>query len=89
MNKNIKSILLNDIIYENNDDVSNVFNSFFVNVGKTTTEFADVTAIDYPQYMKGNYPNSFFFQPITTTINIKNVILTLKNKTCDIHSLPV
>lgn len=38
--------------------------------------------------MKGNSPNTFFIQPITTNYT-ENVILTLKNKACAINSLPL
>ena len=64
--KNIRyKICENDITYVTKHDISNVLNSYFVNIGKRISESMDAGPYDHYQYLKGNYVISLFFAPVS------------------------
>ena len=62
----INTICENDITYLTNHDISNVLNSYFVNIGKHTSESMNAGPNDHYQYLKGNYVNSLFFAIVSS-----------------------
>ena len=84
----IKTIVHNDTRYESNADMANVFNEFFVNIGRTIAESCNASPFDPLHYMQGDYPNSFFLKAVTPQ-DVGNSIKSLKDKKCDLYSVPV
>ena len=60
-------------------DISNVLNSYFVNIGKRISESMNAGPWDHNQYLKGNYVNSLFFAPVSSA-DVEEIILSLRNK---------
>ena len=69
----------NDITYVTKHDISNVLNSYFVNIGKRISESMNAGSYDHNQYLKGNYVNSLFFAPVSSA-DVEEIILYLRNK---------
>ena len=86
-NNNIKKLIINDKTYEDNKEISNEFNTFFTNIGKNIAESLPNEG-DHNVYMRGDYPNSFYFTPVNF-IDVDIVIASLKNKTFGIDTIPV
>ena len=84
----ITAIVHDDERYDNNSDIANIFNEFFVNIGKSIAESCSPSQSHPLHFMQGDYPNSFFLEPIAAH-DVKNCILALKDKKCDVHSIPV
>ena len=50
----INNISENDITYVTKHNISNVLNSYFVNIGKRISESMNAAPYDHNQYLKGN-----------------------------------
>ena len=72
----INKICENDITYVTKHDISNVLNSYFVNIGKRISESMNAGPNDHYQYLKGNYINSLFFSPVSSA-DVEEIILSL------------
>ena len=75
----IYKICENAIIYVTKHDISNVLNSFFVNIGKHISESMIAGPYHHYQYLKGNYVSSLFFAPVSSA-DVEEIILSFKNK---------
>ena len=85
----IKKIIVNNSIYERGEDIANIFNDFFVNVGKDIADSVDSGPDDHLKYLNHiNQPNSFFFRPITPNETYA-IINTLKNKPSSINNFSI
>lgn len=84
----IKKLIVDNIIYENSKDIANKLNDFFTSVGQKISESMPANNLDPMANMRGDYPNSFFFQPVTPA-TIYSTILSLKNKSTDLSSISV
>lgn len=84
----IKKVIIDNVTYETKIDISNAFNSFFVNIGKNISSKLNSDFNYHKNYLKGNYLHSFFFTPITS-VDISELILSLKNKSSDLSVFPV
>ena len=74
----INKICENDITYVRKHDISNVLNSYFVNIGKRISESMNAGPYDHYQYLKGNYINSLFLAPVSSA-DVEEIILSLRN----------
>ena len=85
----IQKLIFNNAIYTNGNDISNIFNDFFVNIGNNIAESVDCSLDDHRKYLNHiNQQNSFFFHPITP-IDISIIIKSLKNKSSNINNFSV
>ena len=66
MNSYITSILSNNNSVDNPNDIANIFNSFFPNVGKTTEKGIPQGSHSPLFYLMGNYSGSIFLSPVTS-----------------------
>ena len=82
----INKICENDITYVTKQDISNVLNSYFVNIGKRISESMNAGLYDHYQYLKGNYVSSLFFAPVSSA-DVEEIILSLSNKPGNINTI--
>ena len=69
--------------------VAEAFNEYFINVGAGDNSYDQSSLNDHLQFMTGDFPNSFFFNP-TSPDEIYQLIKSMKNKTCNtISNIPV
>ena len=61
--KNISNKICENYITYVTKHISNVLNSYFVNIGNCISESMNAGPYDHYQYLKGNYANSLFFAP--------------------------
>lgn len=88
-NNKIDSIIQNGVTINDNTDVANIFNNFFVNIGKNIAESVISGPNEHLKYMDHIQANdSFFFTP-TNTHDVQEIIKKLKNKSCGLNSIPV
>ena len=81
----VKKILLEDQIFEDDLEISNLFNQHFSTVGsKISSSFADT---EHTISSNVNISNSFFFRDISPE-DVSRIIIGLRNKSCGIHSYP-
>mgnify|MGYP001950330936 CR=1 FL=1 len=88
--KSINKIIINNETYENPKDISNKFNNYFTNIGKTVADSVESHDFnDHKNYLNHlNQQNSFFFRPILPT-EISTIIKSLKNKSNNINKTPM
>ncbi len=73
-----KSFMSGNKIIENDKEIANGFNKFFVNVGPSLADKIPVQDIEPTSYLGGNFLNTFFLTPctpdeiISITKNLKN-----------------
>ena len=72
----INKIDENNITYETKNDIANVLNSYFLNIGKRISESRNAGPYDHYQYLKGNYANSLLFAPVSSA-DVGEIILSL------------
>ena len=85
----VKKISENNVTYVNPKEISNLFNNFFVNIGRKIAESVERNPQDHLQFLNHvNQPQSFFFQPVSPT-EVGNIINSLKNKSSDINTMPI
>ena len=83
----IKKITDDHKTYIDPDEISNIFNDFFVNIGKNVAESVGSNPHDHKNFLNHiNQPQSFFFQPISPA-NVYNAIKSLKNKPNNINTV--
>ena len=85
----VKQIIINNKIHENPDEISNLFNEFFVNIGRDIAESVDSGPDDHKKYLSHiNVPNSFFFKPVLPNETCL-ILNSLKNKPGNINKVPI
>ena len=88
----IKSILFNDITYENNPDIARIFNEHFSTVGRRIDDFlqSNHSTNSIPTDYMPNFStqNSFFFRR-SNTFDVNKIIMSLKNKSSHISTYSV
>ena len=63
----------------NSDQIANIFNEYFVNVGSSLAKNIDIVNKDPVDYLNSNYPASMFLRE-TDENEIVNVIMKQKSK---------
>ena len=91
--QNCKQVRSHEIVHggvthKNENEIANLFNDFFVSVGARIAEGIDSEAEDHKAYLSGDIVNSFFLSPVTSA-DVSRIILSLKNKSGNISTLPV
>ena len=88
----IKSIIFNDITYENNPDIVRIFNEHFSTVGRRIDDFLQsnhsMNSIPTDYLPNFSTQNSFFFRR-SNIFEINKIIMSLKNKSCPISTYSV
>jgi hypothetical protein len=69
------------------DNIANKFNEHFSSIGGNISRSFAGDVNDHVEYMSGNFQNSFFFSPIGSS-DVNNIIMSLKNKSCNVDCLP-
>ena len=64
-NSYITSILNNNKSVDNPNDIADIFNNFFANIGKTTEKGIPWGSHISLFYLRGNYSGSIFLSPVT------------------------
>ena len=82
----IDCLKIDGMFVSNEQDVADQLNSYFSNVGANIAN-SIVDSYDHNEFLQGNHPNSFFLSPVSTA-EVIGYISSLKNKKCNIHSLP-
>ena len=88
--KSVQKIFLNNKTYENSKDISNLFNNYFTNIGKTVSDSVESHDFnDHKIYLHHlDQQNSFFFRPILPT-EINTILKSLKNTSNNINKTPI
>lgn len=71
--------LINDKPVTDPKSICDNFNNFFANVGKVQSSSIPTVSQTADEYLRGNYPNSFYFTP-TDEYEIVKIINDVKNK---------
>ena len=83
----IEKVIYNNVHISDKDEIASAFNHFFVNVGSEIANSIDSHPDNHKMYLQGNYPNSFFFSPVSD-VEVANVICSLKDKPSHFNSVP-
>ena len=93
LSKNIKSnkikeILFNNVIYENDLDIANIFNNYFCSIGSDLDSLIPASSIDPLSYVNFNANSTFNLQPVSPN-EVSHHINTLKNskQNCNVFSV--
>lgn len=88
-NSYITSILSNNKSVDNPNDIANIFNSFFANVGKTMEKGIPQPLILPRGGGGGNYSGSIFLSPVTSHAIWTFIGKMDASKSCGSYSIPV
>ena len=81
-------IIHDDVVHEDSWDIANMFNDYFVDIGRNIAESIGGNNANHLDYMTHiNQPNSFFFRPIDCH-STKKLIYSLKNKSSNLNTIP-
>ena len=84
----IKKVISNNTVYTEEQDIAEQFNDHFVSVGRKVQENIVPNNIDPMLFMKGSYPNSFYYSNVCAN-DVHNIIQGFKNKPSGLYSIPV
>jgi len=85
INRNKTKSKLPDFIHNNNNkitdeqDIANIFNKYFSNIGQNTSQTIQAPNSNYKDYLKGHYNKNFFLHPVIPE-DLINLTKRLKNK---------
>ena len=83
------SILESGKTVDNPCAIANIFNNFFVNVGKNTDKDIPCGNCSPTSFLKGNFPDSMFLSPVTS-VEVDSYISQMdNNKSICPYSIPV
>ena len=85
----VKKIIHDDVVQVDSGDIANMFNYYFVDIGRNIAESIvgnNVNHLDYMTHMNQN--NYFFFRQIRC-YSTEKLICSLKNKSSSISTIPV
>lgn len=85
--RSIEKLELNDSIISDPVDIANTLNGYFTSVGRNIAESIQCGATEHLNYMHGNINNLFVFTAVNSS-RVEEVIMSLKNKTCNVNNLP-
>ena len=86
-NDAIDHVIVNDVKIYDKYEMATAFNEYFVNIGSNIAQSVHSQPDDHKRYLRGNYPNSFYFSPVSSH-EINSVICSLKNKQSSINCTP-
>ena len=84
----VQKLLLDGNVHTEECAISEIFNDFFVNIGSRIAQKIPQCNTSHTDFLRGDFPSSFFMHPVTTS-QISAIILSLKNKSCEISVVPV
>ena len=87
-NKNIKLILHNNISYESEKDLANLFNNYFCSIGADLDKDIPSSSNDPVENIRFNVQSSFYLNPVCP-LEIDHHIKALKNSKQDVNSISV
>lgn len=80
------SFKINDSVVSNMNDITNSFNTYFTNIGKTLAKKIPRTSIDPLSYIPNRCPHSIVIQPVTQD-EVINIIRSLKDSSAGYDSI--
>ena len=84
----VKKIIDDDVVHVDAGDIANMFNYYFVDIGRNIAESIVGNNANHLEYITHiNQPNSFFFKPIHC-YSIEKLICSLKNKSSNLNTIP-
>ena len=86
--QSIKKLIDGNTEYVGNFDIARKLNFYFSNIGKQISESCPDVNCNPTEWIKGNYCDSFAFQQVSP-LDVYKVIMSLKNKPCDVNLIPV
>ena len=89
MSDDIEKIEVDSRIIENNEEIASHFNTFFSNIGKSTTSSIPDSEISHKSFLPPPNPNSIFINPIFSS-DIEAALKALPNKkSSDINDISI
>ena len=85
----VKKIIHDAVVHVDSEDIANMFNDYFVDIGKNIADSIwgnNANHLDYRTHI--NQPNSFFFRGIDC-YSTEKLICSLKNKSSNLNTVPV
>ena len=87
-NTPIKTIICDDVIYTDPHAIAERMNEYFAGVGSELTSSVQSLGINPMTYLRGTYQGSFFYSYVDV-VDVKNIVMSLRNKPCNILVVPV
>ena len=85
----INSIVNDNEIITDKNDIASIFNTHFTSIGKKISDSIESNNLADPlSYLRTSPTNSFFFSKISS-LDIQNIIVKFKNKSCPINTYPI
>ena len=85
-NRNVNSVIVDNIEITNSKEIANKFNSYFINIADIIDSNLPNPVSDPIDNINTSLPNSFFILPVTPN-EIINTVHSLKKKSYGFHSL--
>ena len=85
--ESIKKIVEGNAEYVHDFDIARQLNAYFSNIGKQISESCSDINSNPSEWLRGNYCHSFVFQ--LSPPDVYKVLMSLKNKQCNVNSIPV
>ncbi len=81
-------MLVNDHYVTDANDIANVFNEYFTEVGKSLSDKLPVPKFDFSKYISDSNPYSRFLSPVTEDELLKEIDKLNNKKSTGIHDIP-
>ena len=81
------SIELEGVLKTDEKEICNIFNDYFINIGRNLAENLEDNASDPLDFMGDRVPNSFFFSK-TDPAEIRRIVSKFKNKKTTVNNIP-
>ncbi len=85
---NIEKVLVNGHYVTDANDIANVFNEYFTQVGKSLSDKLPVPKFDFSKYMSDSNPYSIFLSPVTEDELLKEIYKLNNKNLAGIHDIP-
>jgi len=85
--KSVKQLIVEGTVLNVETDISEAFNDYFINVTGSLDGRIPHSDVSPLYSMRGDFPHSLFLYPVTSN-EIKNIIIDLKNGTCNKSKIP-
>ena len=84
----VSKLLVDGRVCDRDEEISEVFNDHFVNVGSRIAQSIPKSVINHVSFLRGDYQNSFFIRAVSRT-EVLSIISSLKSKSSEISVVPV
>ena len=80
--------MYDDVVYTEPHAIAERMNKYFSSVGSELTNSVQSQGINPMTYLRGIYQGSFFYT-FVDGVDVRNIVMSLKNKPCHILVVPV